>query len=144
MAIMVKVERLMDGAKLPKQAHHTDAGYDLYTPVDFELYPSDRLTVDIGIRIELPEGYEAQIRSRSGLAANSGIFILNSPGTIDSSYRGRVGVILYNTTLEVHKFNAGDRVAQMVIKEVPKVSLEEGPVFTDTDRGENGVGSTGA
>jgi len=140
---VIKVERVLEDAIIPTRAHKTDAGYDLYTPVDFTVHGQTRKIVDIGIRIALTDGYEGQIRPRSGIAANKGIFVLNSPGTIDANYRGNIKTILFNTTRLPVYFKKGDKISQMVINRIPETSLEEGVVSIDTDRGEGGMGSTG-
>ena len=140
---VIKVERVLDDAIIPTRAHKTDAGYDLYSPIDFVVHGQAREIVDIGIRIALTDGYEGQIRGRSGLAANKGIFVLNSPGTIDANYRNNIKTILFNTTRVPVFFKKGDRISQMVINRIPETSLEEGIVSIDTDRGEGGMGSTG-
>ena len=140
---VIKVERVLEDAIIPTRAHKTDAGYDLYTPVDFTVHGMEREIVDIGIRIALPEGYEGQIRPRSGIAAKKGVFVLNSPGTIDANYRNNIKTILFNITRVPVFFKKGDRISQMVINRIPETSLEEGVVSIDTDRGEGGMGSTG-
>jgi len=99
--------------------------------------------ISIGIKIALPEGFEAQVRPRSGLAARHGIGILNSPGTVDSDYRGEVKVILFNFGKEPFTVNRGDRIAQMVIAPVVRVEVEEVPKLNDTARSEGGFGHTG-
>ena len=141
--ISIKVERILEGAKMPTKAYITDAGYDLYSPVDFMIHRQSRKLIDIGIRIELPEWYEAQIRSRSGMAVKRGVCVLNGVGTIDCGFKGSIMTLLYNSTDAPVYFKKGDRISQLVIKEVPKVTLVEGPVAKETNRGINGVGSSG-
>lgn len=141
--IQFKVERLTKDAILPTKTYSTDAGYDLHTPINFTLHGGELKVIDIGIRVGLKDGYEAQIRSRSGMAAKCGVFVLNSPGTVDPLYRGNICVILYNTCFEPVDFTMGDRIAQMIIKRFPAVELIEGDVPIDTDRGDSGFGSTG-
>lgn len=128
----------------PKYAHPGDAGMDLYAS-ETKMIPAGGIAmVPTSIRISLPDGYEAQIRSRSGLAAKSGIFVLNSPGTIDSQYQGHIGVILANFGTSDFIVNYGDRIAQMVIAKYEKASLTEVSEFANlTERGENGFGSSG-
>jgi dUTP pyrophosphatase len=100
-------------------------------------------TVDTGLAIELPPGYEAQVRARSGLAAKHGIGVLNGPGTVDSDYRGELKVILFNISQNTYKFDAGERIAQMIIIPVPEVEWVEVDNIGDTVRGADGIGSTG-
>ncbi len=107
------------------------------------MQPLQRALVPTGLFIELPEGYEAQIRPRSGLAANHGITCLNSPGTIDADYRGEIKVILINLSDETHTIESGDRIAQMVISPVEQVSWAEVSTISDTERSSGGFGHTG-
>lgn len=132
-------------AKIPSKKYQSDAGFDLSSVDKVSLWPGTRKVIHTGVHINLVDGWEAQIRSRSGLAAKSGIFVLNSPGTIDSSYKGELMVILVNTSSDVFEVNVGDRIAQLVIKEVPVVTLvETDKIDTEsTSRGTKGFGSTG-
>lgn len=107
------------------------------------LHPMERTLVPTGIRIELPEGYEAQVRPRSGLALKHGITVLNTPGTIDSDYRGELKVLLVNLSNDDFEVNAGERVAQMVIARHETATWEEVEVLDETERGEGGYGHTG-
>jgi dUTP pyrophosphatase len=107
------------------------------------LAPLERKLIPTGLFIELPTGYEAQIRPRSGLALKQGITCLNSPGTIDADYRGEIGVILINLSNEMQVLNSGDRIAQMVIAPVTQISWEPATALTSTIRGTGGFGSTG-
>lgn len=138
-----KIQILQEGAIIPQRAYPTDSGMDLHCVNDFILLVNERKLVKTGIAIEIPTGYEMQIRPRSGLALNQGITVLNSPGTIDSSYRGEIGVILINHDNEPHNFKAGDKIAQMVISKVELVDFIEVDALNKTDRGEGGYGSTG-
>jgi dUTP pyrophosphatase len=108
-----------------------------------ELKPMERRLVPTGLFIELPVGYEAQVRPRSGLALKKGITCVNSPGTIDSDYRGEVGAILINLSLEIQVIEPGERVAQMVIAKYVTAKLKEVTVLSETERGAGGFGSTG-
>ena len=130
---------------LPKYMSSGASGMDLYAAVTEPLViPSKEVAmVPIGIRIALPEGYEAQVRPRSGLAAKHGIGVLNSPGTVDSDYRGEIRIVLFNFGKEPFTVNRGDRVAQMVIARVEKVELIEKDHLEDTTRGSGGFGHTG-
>ena len=128
----------------PHRSHDTDAGWDIHSAVDIEIKPKDRVLVSTGVHLKLPEGWEAQVRPRSGLAAKNGVTVLNTPGTIDASYVGEVKVILLNTSNELFKVNKKDRIAQLVFKTVPKINLGElieKP--TNNERGSAGFGSTG-
>ncbi len=132
---------------LPQYASAGAAGMDLYAnvPVETEvtLAAGERRLISIGIRIALPEGFEAQVRPRSGLAVRHGIGMVNSPGTIDADYRGTVQVLLINLGQEPFTIRRGDRVAQMVIAPVARALLVESHELAATARGEGGFGSTG-
>src|SRR3989344_7366516 len=136
----LKIKKLYDQAILPSYAHEGDAGMDLFSAHDYVLAPGDRTLVETGISVEVPEGYELQIRPRSGLALKHGLSIVNSPGTVDSSYRGEVGVICINLGNEPIKIEKGKKVAQMVFKKIETVKFEEVPQLDDTSRGEGGFG----
>jgi dUTP pyrophosphatase len=150
MMLEIPIERLPHGLDLPLPAYATEgsAGLDLLAalPADspLELRPGERKLVPAGIRIALPVGFEAQIRPRSGLALRHGVTVLNSPGTIDSDYRGEIGVILVNLASDVYQINRGSRIAQMVI--APVIQARWQPTGLDplgTGRGAGGFGSTG-
>ena len=127
----------------PRKAHHDDAAYDLRSRQDVVLHPGCVELVPTGLYLELPEGYEAQVRPRSGLALKHGITILNTPGTIDAGYRGEVGVIMFNTLKEPHEINRGARIAQMVIQKLPEIELVPAEALAESMRGAGGFGSTG-
>ena len=127
----------------PKKAHPDDAGYDLYSRIDAVLEPLSGMAIPVGFAMELPAGYEAQIRPRSGLAAQHHITVTNSPGTVDANYRGEIKAILYNLGREPFVIQSGDRIAQMVICELPEIALVEATELSETDRNTNGFGSTG-
>lgn len=114
-----------------------------YTKKKISLKPLERTLVPTGLFIELPEGYEAQIRPRSGLAIKKGITVLNTPGTIDADYRGEIMVILINLSNEKREIHNGDRICQMVINRHEKASFEEVKVLKETKRGKGGFGHTG-
>lgn len=139
----VKIKRLASDAVLPKYATEAAAGMDLHAPYSISLMADDWMLVKLGFAMELPPGWEAQIRPRSGLALKNAVTVLNTPGTIDADYRGEVGVILIN--LGPHRFEAkaGDRIAQMVIARVPQAKLVEVDELSETNRGAGGFGSTG-
>jgi dUTP pyrophosphatase len=129
---------------IPTRQHMSDVGYDLKANVEDEVVvaPNSRMVIGTGVKIQLPEGYEASIRPRSGLAAKHGIMLVNSPGTIDSGYRGEVKVILYNSDTRPFTIHRFDRIAQMVLNKVELPTLVVGKV-NESDRGEKGLGSTG-
>ncbi|AEM70441.1 Deoxyuridine 5'-triphosphate nucleotidohydrolase [Allomuricauda ruestringensis DSM 13258] len=133
------------GHKLPHYETLASAGMDLRADIDspIVLKPLERAIVPTGLFMELPVGYEAQVRPRSGLAAKKGITVLNAPGTIDADYRGNVGVILVNLSNEDFTIENGERIAQMVIAKHERAQWEEVETLSDTDRGEGGFGSTG-
>ena len=121
------------------------AGMDLRADLDapVSLKPLERKLVPTGLYIELPEGFEAQIRPRSGLAYKHGISIVNAPGTIDADYRGEIGVLLVNLSDQVFEINPGERIAQMVVARHEKVEWQEVESLTETSRGAGGYGHTG-
>ncbi|MDR1090826.1 MAG: dUTP diphosphatase [Prevotella sp.] len=130
---------------LPKYATPFSAGVDLRANIDkpVTLAPLERTLVPTGLYLELPQGYEAQIRPRSGLALKHGLTVLNSPGTIDADYRGEIRVILVNLSNENFVINDGERICQMVIAEHAQVKWEEVDSINDTERGAGGFGHTG-
>ena len=137
--------KMMEGAEelKPAKAHHDDAAYDLRSRVEMQLSPGEPHLVPTGVFIELPVGYEAQVRPRSGLALKHALTVLNSPGTIDSGYRGEVGVIMLNAGKGPYTVKHGDRIAQMVISRLPEVDMVFTDSLSDTTRGAGGFGSTG-
>lgn len=132
--------------ELPKYETAFSSGMDLRASLEngetVWIEPLERKLIKTDLFIELPEGYEAQIRPRSGLALKSGITVLNSPGTIDADYRGNIGVILINLSNNPFSVNQGDRIAQMVIAKVEQAKLESVLIISDTVRGEGGFGHT--
>lgn len=130
---------------LPARMSAGASGFDLVAAVieDILLEPGESTLVPTGVKIALPDGLEAQIRPRSGLALHSGITVLNSPGTIDADYRGEIGVILINHGNETFTIKRGLRIAQLVLQEIPPVRWEEVETLPDTDRGTGGFGHTG-
>lgn len=145
--IAIAVTRLPHAADLPLPAYATAhaAGMDLLAAVerDVVLAPGQRAIVATGIAIALPEGFEAQVRPRSGLAAKNGVTVLNAPGTIDADYRGEVGVILVNHGQDSFTINRGMRIAQMVIARYARAQWSEVASLSETARGAGGFGSTG-
>ena len=148
-SVRVKVVRLEHGAGLPLPAYQTPgaAGLDLVAALDVQrpmtLASGARALVPTGLIIELPAGYEAQVRPRSGLALKSGVTVLNSPGTIDSDYRGEVCVILANLGQAPFEIRRGERIAQLVVSPVVRAALVEASGVSATARGAGGFGSTG-
>ena len=128
---------------LPEYATPASAGVDLRASEARVIPPGGRALVPTGLRIALPEGYEAQVRPRSGLALKHGVTLPNSPGTIDADYRGEIGVILMNLGQEPFVVEPGDCIAQMVVAPVARVAWSEAEALDATERGEGGFGSTG-
>lgn len=143
----VKFIRTCEQAKLPTKGSLGASGFDLYSAYEYFIYPGSRCLVDTGLRVCIPEGHEAQVRPRSGLALDDGITVLNSPGTIDADYNGKLGVVLINTDLhEPFHVRVGYRVAQLVFAPVFSYKLlevEDDSEFEDSIRGQGGFGSTG-
>ena len=127
----------------PRKAHEDDAAFDLRSRVDVVIPSGKIMLVPTGVFMELPVGYEAQVRPRSGLALKHGITVLNTPGTIDAGYRGEVGVILINVGENDFTIARGDRIAQMVIQQLTDVQLVSAEALSETARGAGGFGSTG-
>jgi dUTP pyrophosphatase len=141
--IDVAVRRLRDDAVLPRQAYEGDAGLDLASCEHVVLEPGERATVGTGLAVEIPEGYAGFVQPRSGLAARHGIGVVNSPGLIDSGYRGEVRVVLLNTDPRTpFTVEPGMRIAQLVIAPVAAVRLVEVAELTVSARGEQGFGSS--
>lgn len=130
---------------LPEYATPASAGLDLRAHLEQPLLlkPLERCLVKTGLSIELPLGYEAQVRPRSGLALKHGITVLNAPGTIDADYRGEIGVILINLSQEEYTLKDGERIAQLVIAQHAQAQWEEAETLADSTRGKGGFGSTG-
>lgn len=139
----LRFKRIHPDAVLPAYAHPSDAGMDLRSVADLEIPRFGRALVPTGLVVLLPPLYEAQVRPRSGLALKKGVTVLNTPGTIDSGYRGEIGVILANFGEETFSVKKGDKIAQLVIASVTQPSVEETTVVDETDRGAGGFGSTG-
>lgn len=141
--ITCKFKRLHTKAQVPKYIHDGDAGMDVYLPATISpITPGEIRIIKTGFAVEIPKGYELQVRSRSGLASK-GIFVINSPGTIDSNFRDEVGVILFNVSQAIQPLNEGDRIAQLVLAQVPTCEWE---VVDELDMSEDrggGFGSSG-
>jgi len=144
-APLLRVKKKEEGVTLPRYETSGSAGLDIraFIASDLAIPPMGRAKVPTGLFLEIPEGYEAQIRPRSGLALKWGVTLLNSPGTIDSDYRGELEVILFNTGSESFKVKNGDRIAQMVISPVVRAVISEAERLSETERGAGGFGSTG-
>lgn len=129
----------------PRYMTSGSAGMDVYAAInkDYELKPGERSLISTGIHLQISEGFEAQIRPRSSLAINSGITLLNSPGTIDSDYRGEIKVIMINLSMETYIIKRGDRIAQIVFNKVELPNIEVVQILETTKRGSGGFGSTG-
>ncbi len=142
--IKIKIVNISNNP-LPQYETPGSAGMDIRAMLSepIMIKPLQRVLIPTGLSIELPDGYEAQVRPRSGLAFKKGLSVLNSPGTIDSDYRGEIKVILINLSNETVVINTGERIAQLVIARYEKASLTEVDELSDTQRGEGGFGHTG-
>jgi dUTP pyrophosphatase len=147
MTIRLGIKRLphAEGLPLPSYATEGAAGLDLCAAIDADtvIAPGERALIPTGLVMEIPPGYEGQVRARSGLALKHGLGMVNAPGTIDSDYRGEVGVILFNWSAEPQTIQRGMRIAQLIIAPVVHVMVEEGVAVEETARGEGGFGHTG-
>jgi dUTP pyrophosphatase len=143
--IELPIARLKDNARLPERAYAGDAGLDLSACEDVELGPGERAVVATGLAVAIPEGYAGFVQPRSGLAAGHGIALVNSPGLIDSGYRGEIRVVLLNTDRErTWRAEAGERIAQLVVLPVPEIELLEVEELPESERGVRGFGSSRA
>ena len=143
---MIKIPVIYSGkGELPTYATAASAGMDLRAAIEesISLAPMERKIIPTGMSIALPEGHEAQVRPRSGLAVKHGITVLNSPGTIDADYRGEIGVILINLSNEVFTVAPEDRIAQLVIAQYTQIVWEPAQTLEESERGSGGFGSTG-
>lgn len=139
----VKFIKINDDAIIPDYAHEGDAGMDIYSVEDIVIEPMDWKKVNTGLIMELPKGTEGQVRTKSGIANNYGVFVLNTPGTIDENYRGEVGVILYNLNKTPFVIKKGQKIAQLVINKVCYCKTKQVTSISSTNRGQDGFGSTG-
>ena len=142
--VKIKIKLLDKSLPLPKYAHKGDAGLDLFSAVDCIINPYERKLVPTGIKVAIPVGYAGFVQPRSGLAIKHGIALVNSPGLIDSGYRGEISIIMVNLDKD-NKFNIskGDKICQLVIQKVEEAELIEVDNIGESDRGEGGFGSTG-
>jgi len=139
----LRFKRIHPDAVLPSYAHPSDAGMDVRSVADLTIAPGRRALVPTGLVMLLPPMYEAQVRPRSGLALKNGVTVLNTPGTIDSGYRGEIGIILMNLGEDDFTVKKGDKIAQIVIAPVTQPEIVETDSIDETDRGAGGFGSTG-
>lgn len=142
-ARIIKTKVLCPRAKLPTKATNGAACYDLYSSSPLTLEPGQSDLAGTGLAMEIPPGWELQIRTRSGMARKQQVVVLNSPGTIDSDYRGEIGVILINHSKERRVIEVGERIAQCKLARAEEASFEIVDQLSDTDRGSGGYGSTG-
>jgi dUTP pyrophosphatase len=141
--IELPIRRLHEDAQLPERAYSGDAGLDLAACERVELGPGERAVVPTGLAVAIPEGYAGFVQPRSGLAARQGISVVNSPGLIDSGYRGEIRVVLLNTDAErTFVAEPGDRIAQLVVLPIPELELVEVDELPETERGVRGFGSS--
>jgi dUTP pyrophosphatase len=142
MGPLVKVKRTHPLARLPNYAKCGDAGADVYSVEEARLLPGETKVIDLGFSIELPPGWECQVRSRSGNSVK-GLVVANSPGTIDSGYRGPCKAIMHNQSFATIQVDIGDRLAQFVVKQVEQAVFEDVEELGSSERGSGGLGSTG-
>ncbi|NPA87397.1 dUTP diphosphatase [Caminibacter pacificus] len=141
--MVLKIKKLTQNAKIPAYQTKEAAGFDLHSIEDVVIKPGERKLIGTGLAFEIEFGYEVQIRPRSGLAFKHGITVLNTPGTIDSDYRGEIKVLLINLGDEPFEIKEGERIAQAVVAPVIQAKIEEVDELSDTQRGAGGFGSTG-
>lgn len=141
--ITCKIKKLHKDAIIPHYEHEGDSGFDIYTIEDCDIRFGEITFIHTGISVEIPEGYELQIRPKSGLAVKEGITIVNSPGTVDSGYRGEIMIIATRAITGFYLAKKGTKIAQGVIMKVERANIKEVEELEDSDRGENGFGSTG-
>lgn len=142
--IKVQIQKITDNAVIPKYAHATDAGADVYAIEETIIAPGETELIKTGLKMAIPKGYEVQVRPRSGLSLKTGLRVANAPGTIDASYRGELGIIMTNISKDTYTIEPGDKIAQLVIAPTPMMDFEEVSSLDETERGEGGFGSTDA
>lgn len=140
---VLRFKKLDEKAQLPNYATPEAAGMDVRSIAAIDIGPGKWAKVATGLSVEIPQGWELQVRSRSGLAIKFGVTVLNAPGTIDSDYRGEIGVALINNGEQPFSIQPGDRIAQLVLSRAPQAVIEEATELSSTDRGTAGFGSTG-
>jgi len=141
--ITVKFKKLRPDAAIPSYKTAGAAGFDLSSAEDELVYPGQTMLIKTGLAVEVPPGYELQIRPRSGVSLNTPLINKNTIGTIDSDYRGEIGIVVHNLGIKPWPIMKGERIAQGVIKAVPEVEIVEALFLSDTERGAGGFGSTG-
>lgn len=139
----IKFKKLTDNAIIPRYRHKGDSGFDFHSTEDVIIDRGCTTTVSFGLACAVPEGYELQVRPRSGLSLKTGLRIANSPGTIDSGYRGEIKAIVHNSGNKAEQIHKGDRIAQGVVVPVVNAKIEEVDELDETARAEDGFGSTG-
>ena len=140
---IVGFKKINQDAIIPNYAHEKDAGMDLYSVVDYMLQPGEHKVISTGLSVEIPNGYEMQVRPKSGIAAKYAVTVLNTPGTVDAPYRGEVGVIMINHSKVPYEIKKGEKIAQAVFNQIAYAKIELVDELSDTSRGEGGFGSTG-
>ncbi len=141
--MIVKIQLINDEKLMPVKKHEHDAAFDIRSAIATVVLAGETKCIPVGFKMEIPPGYEAQLRPRSGLALHQQITMLNSPGTIDAGYRGEVGAIIHNAGKRDFVIEKYDRIGQMVIMKLPDVTLLSVTHLSDSDRGANGLGSSG-
>lgn len=141
--VVVKIKRLTADARIPQYEYPDDSGADLYAAEDYVLQPGERRAISTGLSAEVPIGFELQVRPKSGIALNSGVTVLNTPGTVDAGYRGEIRVILINLGSEPYVIRKGQKIAQMVVAPVFHADFQEVEQLSESRRGAGGFGSTG-
>jgi len=139
----VKIKKLNFRAKTPEYKTPGSSGCDVFACENVVLYPGSRGLVPTGLVIEMPDGFECQVRPRSGLALNHGVTVFNSPGTCDNDFRGEIKILLFNSTSRTYEIKIGDRIAQLIFAPVCQASFEDKNDLSETQRGEGGWGSSG-
>ena len=143
MATKIKVKKTHEHAIIPKYEHKGDSGMDVFSMETLLIPPMRRTLVNTGLAFEVPKGYEIQVRPKSGLALKEGITVLNTPGTIDSNYRGELGIVLINHSSKPYLVEKGKKIAQIVLQRVETIAFKEVKELKGTTRGAGGFGSTG-
>ncbi len=141
--IKIKIKKVHPEAIIPHYVHEGDAGMDVYSIEECTLNSQEIKLVKTGLAFEIPKGYEIQVRPKSGLALKHGITLTNSPGTLDSGYRGELGVILQNEGKNTYEVKKGEKIAQIVLAKYEEAEIEEVNEISETSRGDGGFGSTG-
>jgi dUTP pyrophosphatase len=141
--VKIKIKKLHKEAIIPHYARKGDAGMDVYSTEDVLIRAGERKLISTGLSFELPSGFEIQVRPKSGLALNHGLTVLNTPGTLDSGYRGELKVIIFNTEKSDYFVKKGEKVAQIILARHEEAEIEEAEELSSTERGAGGFGSTG-